>query len=139
MDLAELEVALAAYIDNEVIPAMEGATTFKKIGIAAAIAQAKSSGLIEKYFDQIASDPIFSALGVVTEDGKVGDVDTMCDSIKEALEQNGPVKIPFLEVKFEESDVDVLRGYLTGKSSPSDTRVRGFNAQTKQSRGRSNK
>lgn len=131
MELAELEVGLAAYIDNEIVPAMSGAPTYKKIGIAAVIAQAKSSGFIDKYFNAMVNDPMFVALGVVTEDGKIGDIDTICDSLKSALDSHGSVEIPFFDVKVDASDVDVLRKYLNGSSaSPSPLRGRKSHAQT---------
>lgn len=130
MDLAQLEAALASYIDNEIVPALDRASTWKKVVIAAVIAQAKSSGFIDVYFDKMASDPAFQSLGIVTEDRKIGDVDTICDSLKTALCSTGPIKVPVLEIQFDESDVDVLRGYLSGKPSPSSVRGRSNHAQT---------
>lgn len=122
MDLRELETALASYIDNEIMPAMSGASQIKKIGIAAAIAQAKSSGFIDKYFNMMVNDPIFVALGIATEDGKLGDTDVICNSLKEALEKNGTFDVPVLDIRFSAGDVDVLRGYLSGSSNPKDRR-----------------
>jgi len=119
MNLAQLEVALAAYIDNEIVPAMVDASPLKKIGIAAVIAQAKSSGFIDRYFKQMSANPVFNALGIISADGKIGDVNAICDSLKTALKSTGDIIIPFIDIKINADDIDVLRKYLTETGRPS--------------------
>lgn len=117
MDLATLETRIAAYIDGEIMPALKGPSTLKKVGIAAVIAQAKSSGFINKYFELMANDPMFIALGVVDGEGNLGCTETICDSLKEAISATGEVTIPVIDMVFTADDIDVLRVYLAGESS----------------------
>ena len=116
MELSQLEAGIAAYLDAEIIPAMTGASQLRKLGIAAVIAQAKSSGFITRYFNMMVNDPMFIALNVVTEDGKIGDINTICNSLKEAIQKTGPITVPLIDMKFNADDVDVLRRYLQGGS-----------------------
>jgi len=113
MDLKQLESALGAYIDNKVLPAIKGDGNKLKQGLTIGlILQAKASGFIDNYFKMMANDPMFVALGVMTQDGKLGDVDTICASLKGAIEQVGDIQVPILDIKFSPADVDEFKEYL---------------------------
>jgi len=115
MDLAQLEPMIIAYIDNEVLPAMQG-NDWKRLTITAGYYQAKSTGKISSYIEQAKDHPMLAQLNIVDGDGQVGCIDTICDSLKEALERMGHIDVPYIETKFTSSDVDVLRRYLKGEA-----------------------
>lgn len=120
MDLAQVEEGIIAYIDNEVIPAMKG-NPWKQGLTIAVILQAKSSGTVSQYFEMMSQDTTLVALGVITEDGKIGCLDTIAKSLKGAMEQTGPIVLPVLDVSFNQQDVDTLVKYIKGAAGNTNT------------------
>lgn len=105
-----IKIAIADYLDNELMPKMEVGSVQKVLaGTAISIALKRS----ESFCKQLASNSTLNALGIIDAEGNV-DVDLLREELKQQIPTTGmSISIPIIgKMTFHASDVDTLYNYI---------------------------
>lgn len=104
MTIAQLEVGLTNYINDEIVTKAPGHIKFL-IYTGMAVVAPKFEDMYNQYKD----NSLMHSLGIIHEDGEI-DVDMLYRAMKDAIKKMG--KVEFMGIIFREDDVDKLYQHL---------------------------